>query len=106
MNPPLFGDRTSKACSSYNDKEIQRNIERNFNKDLYKDVMIYLEKVILKDNFILCLEDLYLMIKNHLLNGYIQHHLLVKKGNGIQCTALSAEYRGTGVGLVQGPSGS
>ena len=37
MNPPIFGDRTSKACSSYNDKEIQRNIEKNFNKDLYKD---------------------------------------------------------------------
>ena len=28
-----------------------------------------------------------------------------KEGNGIQCSALSAEYRGTGVGLAQGPSG-
>ena len=66
--------------------------------------MIYLEKVILKDNFDSVMENLYQMIKSFAKWLYSTPPTC-KEGNGIQCTALSAEYRGTGVGLAQGPSG-
>ena len=79
MNPPLFGDELLKPVPVII-KEIQRNIEKNFNKDLYKDFNdIFGKSNSQRRNFILFLENLYQMIKNHLPNGYIQHHLLVKK---------------------------
>ena len=48
--------------------------------------MIYLEKVSSQRQFYSDLENLYQMIKNHLPNGYIQHHLLVRrKWNSVHC---------------------
>ena len=41
--------------------------------------MIYLVKIIVKDNFIQFLEIEFPMIKDHLLNGYMELLLLVKK---------------------------
>ena len=57
MNPTIYGENNSqKPCLSYNNKGIQRDIEKKFNKDLYKDVNDLLEKIIFKDNFIPFLE--------------------------------------------------
>ena len=105
MNPPLFGDRTSKACSSYNDKEIQRNIEKNFNKDLYKDANDIFGKSNSQRQFYSVPGKSIPNDQESFAKWLYSTPPTCKEGNGIQCTALSAEYRGTGVGLAQGPSG-
>ena len=105
MNPPLFGERKMNSCQSYNNKEIQRDIENKFNKDLYKDA----NDIFGKNN---SQRQFYSVPGNSIPNdqeAFAQWLYSTpptcKEGNGIQCTALSAEYRGQGIGLAQGPSG-
>ena len=105
MNPPLFGEKNLSSCQSYNNKDVQREIENNFNKDLYKDA----NDIFGKNN---SQRQFYSVPGNSVPNDQDAFAKWLystpptcKEGNGIQCSALSAEYRGTGVGLAQGPSG-
>tara|TARA_Y100000389_G_scaffold201868_1_gene245626 strand:- start:3125 stop:3793 length:669 start_codon:yes stop_codon:yes gene_type:complete len=105
MNPPLFGDRTTEACSSYNQKSIQRDIEKNFNEDLYRDANDIFGKNNSQRQFYSVPGKSIPNDQEAFANWLYSTPPTCKEGNGIQCTALSAEYRGTGVGLAQGPSG-
>ena len=103
MNPPLFDNNFKKSCPSYNSKSIQREIDKNFNIDLYKDA----NDIFGKNNS----QRQFYSVPGNIPNDQEAFAKWLystpptcKEGNGIQCTALSAEYRGKGIGLAQGPS--
>jgi hypothetical protein len=105
MNPPLFNNNSKKSCQSYNNKEIQRKIEQNFNKDLYKDANDIFGKNNSQRQFYSVPGKSIPNDQEAFAQWLYSTPPTCKEGNGIQCSALSAEYRGTGVGMAQGPSG-
>lgn len=104
MNPPLFGKNDIKSCQSYNNKEVQREIEKNFNKDLYRDVNDIFGKNNSQRQFYSVPGKSIPNDQESFAQWLYATPPTCKEGNGIQCTALSAEYRGQGIGLAQGPS--
>ena len=106
MNPPLFNNSGNiKSCQSYNNKEVQRQIEKNFNKDLYKDANDIFGKNNSQRQFYSVPGKSIPNDQESFAKWLYSTPPTCKEGNGVQCSALSAEYRGTGVGLAQGPSG-
>ena len=83
MNPSFMDVSADKplpkACSSYDNKGVQRRMETNLIKDFTEIIPIFLGKKIHKDNFSLSQVGKVFQINPLLLSGYTKHLERVKK---------------------------
>ena len=84
MNPEIYDYNTTNmetpSCTSYNNKGLQNMTENIFNDSLIRDVNDILERIILKDSFILFQGILFQMIKDTFAKWLYASPLHVKKG--------------------------
>ncbi len=102
MNPLLtdYGtDKSKKACISYNNKGIQREIENNFEEDLYKDVNDIFGKENSQRQFFSVPGNSVPNDRDTFIKWCYQTPPTCKEGNGLQCAANQlGEHRGVGSG--------
>ena len=96
MNPLLTDKRTNKkACKSYNNREIQKQINNNFNNRLYKDVSEVFNKNNSQRSFYTVPSTTFPNDRDKFTKWLYKLPKTCKEGNGDQC-----------VGNIQTPHGA
>lgn len=88
MNPTIFGENNIKSsCISYNNKGVQRNIENNFNKNLYREASDIFGKNNSQRQFYTVPSKKYPNDQDAYKKWLYSTPPTCKEGNGIQCAA-------------------
>ena len=104
MNPMIFGEDNEKgACISYNNKGVQKNIEKEFNKDLNREASDIFGKNNSQRQFYTVPSKKYPNDQDAFKKWLYSTPPTCKEGNGIQCAANGYGTAG-GAGTPGGPN--